>query len=398
MERLQKFLIALVGVAVVVMASFSVGYSYARGALFGRGAAPTINVNEKDAALRIIRDAYEEIRGTAVDQPDEEALARGAVKGMVKVLKKEQDDPYALFYSPQAYRSFQELTTGSFSGIGIWLKTVDRTLKIVSVLPQSPALAAGLEADDVIERIDGKDVAKMTTDEAIARIKGPEGTKVRLKIARGTDTLSFTIAREEIDLPSLRASLEGDDVGYIRLVTFAKGAGQDVRDEVERLSQQGADGIILDMRDNGGGLFDEGVEVASAFIEDGEIVSYESRTEEDLVYEAEGDAFEDIPLVVLVNGGTASASEIVAGALQDRGRAILVGTTTYGKGSVQRLVPLLDGSALKLTTAAYLTPERGSIDGSGIEPDVEVDAAAEVQKQRALEILRGMLLSTNDAG
>lgn len=395
MERWQKVSIAVLGVLLVATAAFSAGYTQARRTLGGD--APTIDTNEKNAALRIIRDAYEEIRGTAVQQPTEEELARGAVRGMVKVLKKDSDDPYALFYTPKEYRSFQELTTGRFSGIGVWLKPVKGTLKIVSVLPDSPALAAGLEPDDVIETIDGRDVGKMSSDEAIARIKGKEGTDVRLVVERGDQEVSFTITRKQIDLPSVRASLEDDNVGYLQLITFANGAGKDVRRHVERLSDRGAEGIILDMRDNGGGLFDEAIEVASVFIEDGELVSYESRTEPDVVYEAEGDAFENVPLVVLVNGGTASASEIVTGALQQRGRAIVVGTTTYGKGSVQRLVPLLDGSAVKLTTAAYLTPD-GSIDGTGIEPDIEVDKAPDVQKQRAVEILRGMVLSNNGAG
>ena len=397
MERWQKISISVLGVLVVIAAAFSAGYSVARRSLHGPGDTPTIDTNEKEAALRIIRNAYEEIRGTAVKQPGEEELARGAVRGMIKVLQKVEDDPYALFYTPQAYRSFQELTTGRFSGIGVWLKNVKKSLQIVSVLPESPALAAGLQAEDVIQTIDGRDVDTMTSDEAIARIKGPEGTEVDLEIARGDEVLQFTITRQELDLPSVTASLEGD-VGYLQLVTFADGAGESVRAEVKRLSERGAEGIVLDMRDNGGGLFDEAVDVASVFIEDGDIVSYESRTEEDVVYEAEGDAFEDIPLVVLVNGGTASASEIVTGALQDRERAIVVGTTTYGKGSVQRLVPLLDGSALKLTTAAYFTPGGGGIDGEGIEPDVQVDDVAEVQKQRAFEIMRGMLVSTNPGG
>lgn len=396
MERWQKISVSVLAVLIVAAGAFAGGYTVAR-----RGFAPgtpTIDVDERGAALRIIRDAYEEIRGSAVDQPEEEALARGAVKGMVNVLKKDQDDPYALFFSPKAYRSFQELSTGKFSGIGVWLKTDRKTLKIVSVLPETPAVSAGLEPGDVIRTIDGNEAAKMSTDEAVARIKGPEGTDVTLGIERGPEELSFTITRREIDLPNVRASLEGDDVGYLRLLTFAKGAGDDVRREVERMAGRGAEGIVLDMRDNGGGLFDEAVEVASVFLEDGEVVSYESRTEEDVTYEARGDAFEDIPLVVLVNGGTASASEIVTGALQDRGRAIVVGTTTFGKGSVQRLIPLLDGSALKLTTAAYLTPTGGDIDEKGIEPDIKVDADPDVQKERALEILRGMALSNNDSG
>ena len=393
MERWQKVSIAVLGVLLVTTAAFTAGYTQARRSYD----TPTIDTNERNAALRIIRDAYEEIRETAVEQPTEEELARGAVKGMVKVLKKSTDDPYALFYSPSAYRSFQELTTGRFSGIGVWLKPVKGKLKVVSVLPDSPALGAGVEPDDVIKTVDGRDVSKMTSDEAIARIKGKQGTDVTLLVTRGKEDIRFTITREQIDLPSVRAELEDDNVGYIQLITFANGAGRDVRNQVEKLSDRGAEGIILDMRDNGGGLFDEAIDVASVFIEDGEIVSYKSRSEPDVVYEAEGDAFENIPLVVLVNGGTASASEIVTGALQDRGRAIVVGTSTYGKGSVQRLVPLLDGSAVKLTTAAYLTPD-GNIDGVGIKPDVRVDKSPDVQKQRAVQILRGMVLSNNGAG
>jgi carboxyl-terminal processing protease len=165
-----------------------------------------------------------------------------------------------------------------------------------------------------------------------------------------------------------------------------------VRDLVDR----GAKGMILDLRDNGGGLFSEAVDVAGVFIEDGDVVVYRERSKDDVVYEAEGDAFEDIPTVVLVNEGTASASEIVAGALQDSGRAIVVGTTTYGKGSVQQIVPLADSSAMKLTTAAYLTPTGRDIDGQGIEPDVEVDAPYG-QRARAVEILQGIVLSTTDS-
>jgi carboxyl-terminal processing protease len=390
MEPWQKASLATIAVLILVAGAFGGGYMLATRTETTR----TIDVDERGAALRIIRDAYDEIRSTAVDQPAEEDLARGAVKGMVRVLKQQENDPYALFFGPRAYDDFSELTTGRFSGIGVWLKTEGGSLEIVSVLPESPALAAGLQAGDVIRHINGDDVDDLSTDEAIAHIKGPAGSEVELAISRDGEKLDFTITRREIELPSVQASLEGGDVGYLRLVTFARGAGESVREEVDRLTEEGADGIILDMRDNGGGLFDEAVEVASVFIEDGDIVGYESRAEDDVVYEAEGDAFEDIPLVVMVNGGTASASEIVTGALQDHERATVVGTTTYGKGSVQQLIPLLDGSALKLTTAAYVTPEGKSIDGEGIHPDVEVDEVADVQKDRALEILRGMLVSS----
>jgi carboxyl-terminal processing protease len=208
--------------------------------------------------------------------------------------------------------------------------------------------------------------------------------------------LDFSLTRADIELPNLQARMTADGFGYIRLLGFARGAGEQVRGEVEHLVDGGAKGVILDLRDNGGGLFSEAVDVASVFIEDGDVVIYKERSNDDVVYEAEGDAFEDIPTVVLVNEGTASASEIVAGALQDSERAIVVGTTTYGKGSVQQIVPLADSSALKLTTAAYLTPSGRNIDGQGIEPDVEVDAAYG-QRARAVEILQGVVLSTTDS-
>ncbi|HYP24442.1 MAG TPA: S41 family peptidase [Actinomycetota bacterium] len=396
MQQWVKVSLAVLGAVAVCMIAFSIGLAVGeRGggasgsaegaAAFGSGAGGDFD---------LVEEAYREIASSAVDSPGEEALARGAIKGMLEVLKK--DDPYALFYSPNAFRSFQELTSGQFSGIGVWLKEKDAGLTIVSVLPSTPALEAGLREGDVIETIDGDEATSFTSDEAVALIKGPEGTDVSLGIERDGEELDFTITREEIDLPNLRASLRSDDVGYIQLFGFARGAGAQVRDEVSELLDQGAEGIVLDLRNNGGGLFSEAVDVASVFIEDGEVVIYREASDEETSYEAEGDAFEDVPLVVLVNEGTASASEIVAGALQDQERATLIGTTTYGKGSVQEVVRLRDASALKLTTAAYLTPEGRDINGKGIDPDVEVTDVVE-QKDRAVEILKGIIISTDGA-
>ncbi|HYI44074.1 MAG TPA: S41 family peptidase, partial [Actinomycetota bacterium] len=317
------------------------------------------------------------------------------VKGMIDALKK-SEDPYALFYSPKGFKTFQELTTGSFSGIGVWLKDREGDLEIISVLPASPALKAGMESGDTILEIDGEVVDRMTTDEAVARIKGPEGSEVTLGVERDGATLSFTIERAAIDIPNVRASMTEGNLAYIRLLGFSRGAGAQVRSEIDRLVGEGAEGVVLDMRDNGGGLFAEAIDVASVFIEDGPIVTYREQSEPDFTYEAEGEAYEDLPLVVLVNEGTASASEIVAGALQDSDRAVVVGTTTFGKGSVQEVVPLMDASALKLTTAAYVTPEGRNINGKGLDPDVKVDAEPVVQRQRAVEILKGIVLSANE--
>ena len=384
MERWQKIAIAVLSVITVSFGAFSVG--------FALGAKDDGASGVGGDGIGSVQEAFSKILTESVDPPSEKALTRGAIKGMVEVLRK-HDDPYAFFYTPDGYRSFQELTTGKFSGIGVWLKQKGDDLEIVSVLPSTPAQEAGLRHGDVIMTIDGAEVVDMSSDDAVARIKGPEGTEVALGVERAGAQLSFTLTRAEIELPNLISKTIDGDLGYIRLFGFARGAGDQVHAEVEDLLAEGVRGVVLDLRDNGGGLFQEAVDVASTFIEDGEIVTYRQRQNDDVVYEAEGDAFEDLPLVVLVNEGTASASEIVAGALQDRERAMIIGTTTYGKGSVQEVVPLTDSSALKLTIAAYFTPNGNDINGEGIDPDVEVDDTAAVQRARAVEILKGIVIS-----
>ena len=330
MQQWVKVSLAVLGALAVCMIAFSLGLAVGERDTRIIGGGTQLS---SDDGFDLVEEAYGEIVSSAVDAPDEEALARGAIKGMLDVLKK--DDPYALFYSPNAFRSFQELTSGKFSGIGVWLKEKGEDLTIVSVLPSTPAVDAGLREGDVIRTIDGREVGTLTSDEAVAHIKGPEGSEVELGIERSGDEMDFTITREEIDLPNLRATLRSDGLGYIQLFGFARGAGGEVRDEVAEMLDSGAEGIVLDLRNNGGGLFTEAVEVASVFIEDGDVVIYREagrpgNEPEETPYEAEGDAFEDVPLVVLVNEGTASASEIVAGALQDQERATLIGTTTYG--------------------------------------------------------------------
>lgn len=392
MERWQKVtLIALAGLT-VVFASLSVGFALGSG---DRDVLP-FGADDTDPDLRLIEDAFEKIRTSAAEPPSDRELARGAIKGMVDALKA-ADDPYAFFYTPSGYRSFQELTTGRFSGIGVWLKQKDDDLEIVSVLPSTPAVDAGLRRGDIIRSINGASVTDMTSDDAVGHIKGPEGTEVTLGIERNGSSMSFTITRAQIELPNLLAKVIDDDLGYIRLFGFARGAGDQMRDEIELLLDDGVKGIVLDLRDNGGGLFSEAVDVASAFIENGEIVTYRARADDDVIYDAEGNAFEDLPLVVLVNEGTASASEIVAGALQDRERAMVIGTTTYGKGSVQEVLPLQDASALKLTIARYFTPDGHDLSGAGIEPDVVVGSGPAMQRQRAIEILKGIVISTTGA-
>ena len=394
MERWQRYLIVGLATLVGAFGIFSVGFATGQ-----RDQTPfriTGDSIEGGDGSTTIQETFDRIMSTAVDPPSTDDLTRGAVRGMIDVLKK-NDDPYALFFSPKGFKSLQELTTGQFSGIGVWLKVKNKELHIVSVLPKTPAVEAGLQQGDVITEIDGEPITELSSDEAVAQIKGKEGTEVALGIRREGTELDFSITREAIVLPNLQARLTPDNLGYVRLFGFAREAGEQVRAEVEGLLEQGAEGMILDLRDNGGGLFDEGVNVASVFIEDGEVVTYRDGQDEEIVYEAEGDAFEDIPLVVLVNEGTASASEIVAGALKDRDRAVLIGTTTFGKGSVQEIVPLPDSSAVKFTTAAYLTPNGKNINGKGISPDVEVEGSPDVQFDRAVEVLQGIVLSGSGA-
>ena len=383
MERHHRLLITSLAVLVVGSTVFSVGFALGR-----RGDSIRLQ-GVSGEGLALVDEVYRSIKTTAVDPPADSVLSRGAVKGMIDALKR-SNDPYALFFSPKSYSSFSELTTGKFSGIGVWLKKKGRELEIVSVLPSTPARAAGLERGDVIVEIDGAPVRSMTSDEAVARIKGPAGSTVSLSIDRSGDPLSFEIERKTIKLPNVRSNLQ-DDVAYIRLFSFARGAGAEVRQVVKAMVDGGARGVVLDLRDNGGGLFSEGIDVASDFIEDGKIVTYKERSAPAKVYRATGDAFEEIPLVVLVNEGTASASEIVAGALQDRNRAVVIGTETYGKGSVQQVVPLPDSSAFKLTVASYYTPDGTNLSGNGIQPDVVVDASPAEQKERAMETLRGII-------
>jgi carboxyl-terminal processing protease len=379
MDRGLKFIVVVLALFVAGLGGFALGVTSGEGRggiqLFGSSA---------DSGLDVIEDAFQTIREESDDPPSEAELARAAVKAMLRVLREKDD--YAVYYDQAAYEDFLDYSSGSFSGIGVNLSQAEGRLTVISVIPSTPAEEAGLMRGDVFFRIGGKLVSDMSDEEAIGRVKGPPGSEVALTVLRDGEEVEFEITRAEISFPNLVGKLAGN-VGYIRLFGFAKGAGKELREEVSDLREGGAEGIVLDLRDNGGGLLSEAIQVASVFIEDGEIVTYREKAAEDLVYEAEGDAFEDVPLVVLVNGGTASASEIVANALQDRDRGQLVGTTTFGKGSVQEIIDLPDDSAVKLTTGTYLSPDGEDIDGSGIEPDVEVDGSRADQRRRAFALL-----------
>lgn len=401
MERSSKVIIIILLVVTGALASFTAGLTLGRES---RDEIPLFG-SSGQSDLDAIEEAYETILQESVDPPDEDELSRGAIRGMLEVLK--ENDDYALFYDRKGFRSFQELSTGSFSGIGVYLDQSDEDLQVLSVLPGTPAQEEGVKPGDVLYSIDGDLVSEMTPDEAVARVKGPEGTKVSLVFERGDERVDFEITREAIPLPNLVGRVVDGDVGFIQLFGFGNGAGEELRSKVEDFVKRDVNGVVLDLRDNGGGLFDEAINVASVFIEEGEIVTYRDKTTGPRVYDAEGDAFQNIPLVVLINERTASASEIVAGALQDRERAQLVGEATFGKGAVQEVLQLSDSSAIKLTTAEYELPDGRTIEGAGIQPDVSVPSADissspqaqrksyQAQRKRALSLLRGLVSSSS---
>lgn len=322
-----------------------------------------------DNLLRIEREIEGILEENYYRPVDRTALENGALEGMIGSL----GDPYSSYFSPRDYKVLEEHTSGEFVGVGVLLEMKDGQLTVVSPVENSPASEAGILAGDVIVAVDGEPAAGRSEDEVAASIRGEAGTPVTVKVRRGDEEIEYPMLRRRIEIPIVSSEImerDGKKLGYVRLEQFSVDAGAKLRGAVDKLVAGGAQGIVLDLRYNGGGLLDESVEVASIFIENGPIVSVVGREGASQVYEARGDANESIPLAVLINGYTASASEIVAGALKDDHRAKLVGEKTFGKGVVQLLLPLSNGGALKFTTASYHTPAGTDINQVGIEPDV----------------------------
>lgn len=371
-----KLAIGLAGLGLVV--SFLFGLSV------GRGHRQTT-----DLGVDLVREAETAVRESAGGKIEEKRLVQGAIRGMLEAL----GDPYAEFLDPDAYRSFRDLSAGHFAGVGMWLEAEDNRLRIVSVREGTPAARAGIRNGDILTSIDGRPTQGLPVEHVVGQIKGRRGTSVALSIGRGDRSLSYNLVREDIDVPVVSSRLLENRLGLIELVTFPGGAGAKVRRAVSSLAAQGARGFILDLRGNPGGLLDEAVNVASVFVEGGPVVSFGRPGQGDVVYKARAAAETKLPLVVLVDQGSASASEVVAGAIKDRGRGVLVGAHTYGKGSIQSVVPLSDGSAIKVTTSTYRTPSGRSIGRRGIEPDVVVEDRG-AQLPQAQQILQEMLTDT----
>jgi carboxyl-terminal processing protease len=327
--------------------------------------------------LNLFGDVFERVRADYVDKPDDSKLVESAINGMLAGL-----DPHSSYMDPKSFRDMQVQTRGEFGGLGIEVTMEDGLIKVVAPIDETPAAKAGVMANDIITQLDDEAVQGMTLNQAVDKMRGPVNTKIRLTIVRkGVDKpVELTIVRDIIRVKSVRSHSEGDDVGYIRITQFNEqttdGLKQSITDLKNQLGAEKLKGYVLDLRNNPGGLLDQAISVSNAFLDKGEIVSTRGRNaDETQRFNARpgGDLTGGKPLIVLVNGGSASASEIVAGALQDHRRATLVGTRSFGKGSVQTIIPLGAGNgALRLTTARYYTPSGRSIQAKGIVPEIEV--------------------------
>ena len=321
--------------------------------------------------IEVLSEVLRKIEKNYVEDTDPKELIYGAIKGMVRTL-----DPHSFFMSPDEYAELMIETKGSFSGVGIEITIRDNILTVISPIEGTPAFKAGIKAGDQIIMIGGKSAKNSSIMEAVKLIRGPKGSKIKLTIRRkGSDKpIDFLITRDVIPIKSVRSFFLPFDIGYIRVSNFQSDTGQKLSEVLKEMEdKRKLKGLVLDLRNNPGGLLSQAIKVADEFLDSGLIVSVKSRDnkEEKSVAHKNGKP-RKYPVVVLVNEGSASASEIVAGALQDNKRALILGSTTFGKGSVQTLFPFSDGSGLRLTTAIYYTPSGRSIQASGIEPDIKV--------------------------
>jgi carboxyl-terminal processing protease len=346
---------------------------------------------EEDRALRA--EIMEKIEDNFYKPVDEERLDEASLKGIVDSL----EDPYSHYLTPDEAKSVRESISGEFEGVGMTVEEDRRGLRVLTVFDGSPAKEAGIAKGDLILSVDGRSIAGLNSELATGRIKGPAGSEVELEVFTpgDEDARTMTVERERIDVPVTESRIverDGHKIGVVELLGFSAGAHGALRREIDELTERGADRLVLDLRGNGGGLLSEAVLVSSIFVEDGEIVSVRGRSRAERTEDAEGDAIdEEIPVVVLVDGGSASASEIVAGALRDRKRAKLVGTNTFGKGLVQEVEPLSNGGYLDLTVANYYLPSGRTIGENGLKPQVRAKDNPETERDEALPVALDVL-------
>lgn len=344
--------------------------SLALGVALGFAAADDSKEHKFDA-LKRFSQVLELVERNYVRDVPRKDLFNGAIKGMLQGL-----DPHSTFMNPQEYKEMQETTSGEFSGIGIEISQENGQVIVVSPIEDTPAFRAGLQPGDIILSINGQPTQELTLQEVVSRIRGPKGSEVELSILHSDakSPLTVRIVRDSIPLISVKSRELEDGYYWVRLTRFSERTSQELQETLKAAQQKGLKGILLDLRNNPGGLVDQSVAVADSFLREGTIVSIRGRDNVPMrEYKAKPKkSFIDVPIVVLVNAGSASAAEIVAGALRDQKRAVLLGERTFGKGSVQNIIPLADGSGLKLTVALYYTPAGVSIQAQGIVPDMEV--------------------------
>ena len=308
----------------------------------------------------------------AEKDPTNTTLMQGALKGMMESL----EDPHSNYFTKEELESFKEDIEGKYAGVGMVIqKKADEPLLVVSPIEDTPAYLAGIRAKDKIIAIDGESTYKLTSEQSVKKLKGEPGTSVKLTVYReeAKETKEVELKRSIIQLKYVKSKMIGKDVGYLRLTQFGEDVYKDLRKELEGLMKKGAKGIIFDLRSNPGGSLGQAVKISSMFIPEGRVVSTKGKNGDEEVAYREGKYFGDFPLIVLINEGSASASEIVSGAVKDYKRGLLIGEKTFGKGSVQTLLPLPDGDGIKITIAKYYTPSGVSIHGTGIEPDILVE-------------------------
>ncbi len=346
------------------------------GVIIGKGWERTGHASETYEELKTFSEVLNQVQKHYVDETKPKDLIQGAIRGMLSTL-----DPHSAYMTPEMYKEMQVETRGEFGGVGIQIGVKDNRLAVIAPIEGTPAYRAGIKAGDFIIKVNEDPTKDLTLMDAVQKMRGPKGSKVNLTIQRdgATDPLVFTLVRDTIKIESVKSKVI-ENLGYVRLTQFQEATGRDLAKAIKQFKEQKVQGAILDLRNNPGGLLTAAVDVSEQFLPTGKLVVYTKSREgkkDEWVAKAK-DQLEDLPVIILVNEGSASASEIVAGALQDWGRGLVVGTTSFGKGSVQTILALGDGSGLRLTTAKYYTPKGRSIQSTGITPDIVVKLSAPV--------------------
>ena len=395
--------IVFIVILAVIISSYQVGLSFGK------------DKDELYRELEIFAEGLVLIESKYVEEETAEDLIYGAMRGIALSL-----DPYSQFLTPDDYKNLLVETEGKFGGLGIEITMKHGLLTIISPIEDTPAWKAGIEAGDIIIKIDGEMTKDITLNGAVKQLRGDPGTKVILTVVRDESRKveDITIVRGIIKIKDIkRPMILEDGVGYVKIGEFRESTSKDLSKALEKLDKEGLEALIIDVRNNPGGLLNSSIDISSKFLSNGEVVvSTDSRNEEKRIYRSEffGKKYLNIPIVVLVNKGSASASEILAAALRENNRAVLIGETTFGKGSVQTILPLSDGSAMRLTTSKYYTPNGGSIHEKGIKPDIvipkenvekteedvfedldkkkEFDYKKDNQIVRALDLVKGILI------